>query len=145
MLYRDRETGWFYILNESDNYGYDCYSYDMKGHEEDGFIPFCADMSCCQTKEDIEKEENLIGEWNEVMTEEQRIDYCLKGLETSLERCDLISEEDVSSDELFDYIPDVIKWGMYCDYLKDWVDEHRGSDFLGMSPVCYDEWCDNRG
>ena len=33
------------------------------------------------------------------------------------------------------------KWKKYLDYLNDWVKMHKGAEFEGCSPVCYDEWC----
>ena len=38
---------------------------------------------------------------------------------------------------------DVIKWARYIDYLIEWAFEHSSEDNDGMSPACYDEWCDN--
>lgn len=101
MLYKDKTNGRLFLLNDSDNYGYDCYSFDKDKNQKDGFIPFCADMSCCQTKEDFDKEQELIDKWNDEMTEEEQIDYCLKGMDSSLEQCELIEDEDLE-EELFD-------------------------------------------
>lgn len=36
-----------------------------------------------------------------------------------------------------------IKWDAYLLYLQDWVKEHHGIEFIGMSPVCFDEWDEN--
>ena len=35
------------------------------------------------------------------------------------------------------------QWEKYIEYLKKWAEEHSGSEFAGMSPVCFDEWEDN--
>lgn len=34
-------------------------------------------------------------------------------------------------------------WNKYIEYLKDWADEHKGVEFQGSSPACFDEWYDN--
>lgn len=34
-------------------------------------------------------------------------------------------------------------WQKYIKYLKNWAKEHSGEEFEGMSPACYDEFCDN--
>lgn len=44
----------------------------------------------------------------------------------------LISDED-----------DELRWARYINYLIEWAFGHSGEDFDGMSPACYDEWCDN--
>lgn len=44
----------------------------------------------------------------------------------------LVSDED-----------DVEKWARYIDYLIEWAFEHSSDYHNGMSPACYDEWCDN--
>lgn len=31
----------------------------------------------------------------------------------------------------------------YLNYLIDWVFDHIGEEFTGMSPACYDEWRNN--
>lgn len=33
-------------------------------------------------------------------------------------------------------------WNRYCLYLIRWANDHGGPEYEGMSPVCYDEWCD---
>lgn len=38
-----------------------------------------------------------------------------------------------------------IMWNAYLAYLKGWVNDHKGVDNFGMSPVCFDEWQDNEG
>lgn len=38
---------------------------------------------------------------------------------------------------------DAARWGRYIDYLINWALDHYGDENDGMSPVCYDEWCDN--
>ena len=35
------------------------------------------------------------------------------------------------------------QWEKYIEYLKQWAEEHSGSEFTGMSPVCFDEWEEN--
>ena len=37
---------------------------------------------------------------------------------------------------------DVIRWSRYIDYLIEWAFEHYFEEYEGMSPACYDEWCD---
>ena len=34
-------------------------------------------------------------------------------------------------------------WKAYIKYLKQWATDHRDGAFYGMSPECFDEWCDN--
>lgn len=36
-------------------------------------------------------------------------------------------------------------WSQYIRYLRQWTTDHRKGAFYGMSPVCFDEWCDNEG
>ena len=38
---------------------------------------------------------------------------------------------------------DTERWARYINYLIEWALDHSGEDCDGMSPVCYDEWCDN--
>ena len=40
---------------------------------------------------------------------------------------------------------DVERWARYIDYLIEWAFEHSSDYHNGMSPACYDEWCDNEG
>lgn len=35
------------------------------------------------------------------------------------------------------------EWEKYIAYLYDWADTHKGEEFQGCSPACYDEWVDN--
>lgn len=35
------------------------------------------------------------------------------------------------------------RWSKYINYLIEWAMEHSGVEYDGMSPACYDEWCDN--
>lgn len=88
ILLQDRNTKKYFILGDSDNYGYDCYSFTEDKEQEDGFIPFCAD--CME-----EGDEELITKWDEEMNLEQRVDYCLKGMGSSLEDCEVIDDEDL--------------------------------------------------
>lgn len=37
------------------------------------------------------------------------------------------------------------KWSGYIRYLKHWINEHYDRVYYGMSPACFDEWCDNEG
>lgn len=101
MIYVNKKTGWHYLLNDSDNYGYDCYSFNEKLEPEDGFIPFSADMCCCNDQESFDKEEELIRQWNEEMTEEEQINFCLNGMGTDIKDCILIEDEELE-EELFD-------------------------------------------
>ena len=34
-------------------------------------------------------------------------------------------------------------WQKYLKYLVQWAKEHQDVKYEGMSPVCYDEYCDN--
>jgi len=34
-------------------------------------------------------------------------------------------------------------WESYLRYLRDWADSHSTPAFYGMTPACFDEWCDN--
>lgn len=36
-----------------------------------------------------------------------------------------------------------LAWSMYVGYLKTWADEHSGTEFMGQSPACYEEWLNN--
>lgn len=36
----------------------------------------------------------------------------------------------------------ILTWNRYIDYLKLWADIHADPEFAGMSPACFDEWCD---
>lgn len=38
---------------------------------------------------------------------------------------------------------DELRWARYVNYLIDWGFRHHSENFEGMSPACYDEWCDN--
>lgn len=58
----------------------------------------------------------------------------------------------LSCDELYELICDIEEtepkrdyeiWQRYIDYLHNWADCHAGSVNSGMSPVSFDEWCDN--
>lgn len=33
-------------------------------------------------------------------------------------------------------------WERYITYLMQWAEDHKDKDFEGMSPACYDEFCD---
>lgn len=35
------------------------------------------------------------------------------------------------------------KWENYIQYLHAWADDHSTNEYIGQSPACYDEWCDN--
>lgn len=35
------------------------------------------------------------------------------------------------------------KWEKYINYLTQWAEQHSEPMFEGMSPACYDEFCDN--
>lgn len=34
-------------------------------------------------------------------------------------------------------------WNNYIEYLIKWAEAHKGIEFEGMSPVCYDEFLEN--
>lgn len=34
------------------------------------------------------------------------------------------------------------EWDKYIRYLENWCIYHKSNAFMGMSPVCYDEFCD---
>ena len=38
---------------------------------------------------------------------------------------------------------DEIRWSRYINYLIRWAISHSDMECDGMSPACYDEWCDN--
>ena len=38
-----------------------------------------------------------------------------------------------------------VKWEQYLRYLVQWAINHNSDEYVGMSPVCYDEWCDCGG
>jgi len=35
------------------------------------------------------------------------------------------------------------KWKAYLNYLVEWAFNHQGEEFAGMTPACYDEFCEN--
>lgn len=35
------------------------------------------------------------------------------------------------------------KWKSYLNYLVEWTFNHQGEEFAGMTPACYDEFCEN--
>lgn len=35
------------------------------------------------------------------------------------------------------------RWQAYLNYLVEWVFNHQGDEFAGMTPACYDEFCEN--
>lgn len=37
---------------------------------------------------------------------------------------------------------DEVRWARYINYLIDWALSYSSEEFDGMSPACYDEWCD---
>ena len=99
MIYRDKENGRLFLLNNSDNYGFDCYSFSKDKKQEDGFIPFAYD--CLPTEEPERSDElELIKKWDEEMTVDEQINFCLKGMDSSLDRCELIEDEELE-EELF--------------------------------------------
>ena len=38
---------------------------------------------------------------------------------------------------------DMKEWNKYLEYLNEWAKSHSSIEFYGMSPACFDEWCDN--
>lgn len=34
-------------------------------------------------------------------------------------------------------------WTLYIAYIIDWAINHKDTKYEGMSPACYDEWCNN--
>lgn len=38
---------------------------------------------------------------------------------------------------------DFIQWKHYLKYLLQWANEHSSMEYKGMSPACFDEFCDN--
>lgn len=100
MLYQNKTNGNYYLLNESDNLGYDCYSFTKDKEQIDGFFPFSADLCCCDTEEERKAELAFIDRWDNQMTEENRINYCLEEMGTSLDECILIEDNELE-DELF--------------------------------------------
>ena len=35
------------------------------------------------------------------------------------------------------------RWQAYLNYLVDWVFDHQGDEFEGMTPASFEEWIDN--
>lgn len=54
-----------------------------------------------------------------------------------LEQSGIILQDGLITDD------DEVRWARYTNYLIEWAFEHSGEEYEGMSPVCYDEWCDN--
>ena len=48
------------------------------------------------------------------------------------------------NESLLEKIPDekTIQWTGYFAYLREWMEEHKGVEFYGMSPASLDEWLD---
>ena len=40
---------------------------------------------------------------------------------------------------------DEIRWSRYINYLIGWAMDHADEECEGMSPACYDEWCNCEG
>lgn len=38
---------------------------------------------------------------------------------------------------------DKIQWNHYLKYLLQWANDHSDMKYKGMSPACFDEFCDN--
>lgn len=38
---------------------------------------------------------------------------------------------------------DECQWWRYISYLINWAMSHHDEMYTGMSPACFDEWCDN--
>lgn len=36
-----------------------------------------------------------------------------------------------------------VDWFCYLHYLVRWANEHKGSEWIGCSPACFDEWLSN--
>ena len=34
-------------------------------------------------------------------------------------------------------------WDKYIAYLREWADDNADPAYMGQSPVCFDEFCDN--
>lgn len=104
LLFRDKESGRYFLLHDSDNYGYDCYSFDEEQEPEDGYIPFAIDI--CDERHglsynEVQRELRLIDDWNERMTTEEKVDYCLQGMGSSLSKCEQIINNELA-EELWD-------------------------------------------
>lgn len=41
------------------------------------------------------------------------------------------------------YVKGSERWERYITYLMQWADDHKDKEYEGMSPVCFDEFCDN--
>lgn len=93
ILLRDKNTGRYFILGDSDNYGYDCYSFFPDKEQDDGYIPFAVDC-LPEDEEDRKCELELIEKWGE-MTLEEKVDHCLKGMDSSLADCEVLDDEDL--------------------------------------------------
>lgn len=55
-----------------------------------------------------------------------------------LEQSGISLRDSIISDE-----DDSVRWGRYIDYLISWAFLHYFEGYEGMSPACYDEWCNN--
>lgn len=80
---------------------------------------------------EIELDEDYIDEESSPIEYVEREFGRLEQSGISLQNC-IISDAD-----------DAVRWGRYIDYLIRWAIDHYGDEFDGMSPACYDEWCDN--
>lgn len=38
---------------------------------------------------------------------------------------------------------DAEEWQRYLNYLAEWIFDHIGEEFSGLSPACFDEWRNN--
>lgn len=74
--------------------------------------------------------------WREVEENGER--YCSK----NLIRRELTEEQLKAELGYFKKI-EVNQWDRYLEYLKNWVETHSEIGCEGMSPACYDEFCEN--
>lgn len=107
MVYRDKNTGLYYMLNNSPSYWWDCYSFNESKEQEDGFIPFCTDCREGMTEEEIAAEDEVIRKFEEEWSTEQTINYCLEQMGTSLKDCELL--EDDEEGELHEELNELIQ------------------------------------
>ena len=67
------------------------------------------------------------GEWQEVMDAEQEYSNVVT---LGLQDCRSQKERD---------------WENYIKYLRNWAVQHETCEYYNMSPVCFDEFCNNEG
>lgn len=97
MIYVNKKTGWHYLMNWSDNLGMDCYIFNEKLEYEDGYFPFARDCMPDDKDEFIDSVA-LINKWENEMTEEDSIAFCLKEMGTDIKDCILVEDEELEEE-----------------------------------------------